>query len=1002
MRKLKISNINNYITNIDSPDTPENFATELRGGVARKDGMIFQRDFGTLHRYTTPPIRPNTFKTISGAANNGSGLIRITAIAHGYSTNDVVYIDEIGGTVEAKGKWTITVITSDTFDLVGSTFTNAYTSGGIVTKTPITILKGHTFVDTDGTETDIVVGLDSNNNMRIYVYDNGWVELTRHLGALINGTPGAYDTNFNIDAITEQGVSYTPSVDEFNNWVVVNTTQSNETVFIIDSTATNLTVDTVIGSNGLNWADNDAIQIFKFPCFKFNYTYSNGAAPLIRFLPVESQRKVNILYEHTDGTNRQAVQVMKRAARNYFYANIISGSGERTLPAGWYCESDFGVLNPYYTSEGSISSAITTYGYNRDVSGATTTSPIIITTAVDHNLNNGDTVMVYGVLGSVNANGVWTVQNATQTTFELANSVGGAPYTSGGRCIKVASTAISDKSSGRDWLAIHTGKSQIAGTTYQKYLRIYATVEYGDYEESDPVFQGYYYLGSSSTSADGAQVLLGISINFALMNKEITSIRFWGANPSSDTVANDNGWVDSPSEYYLCLDFQVQAVNEVDNFWRVQTHPVSAKPYFGYKSVPDITSTVILNKKNGGATNIQDQLNHAIDKNRTYPTPRYAVRAARPQGAISVIDEDDLTLRLSNRNGDNVNEDDNFPNVTVNNEGGKLKAFLNSSGELLGIGILNDQIHAFKRTEREWIDLQSGLQGIVQCDFVAKESLVLHCPHGLAYAGEHGIYLLPKTGGDAFVLNPGWQNLYDGTLMVTGTTPYMTSAYRQAIIGGYDITYDALWFVSQLNTASGTEYVAFVYSFARRPLSGEPVGWYQRKLNIGSDGSVKYFSNRRADGSLTIGYGSGILKYPNRSGSFLYQDDVLIDGAATPNQYSQNKGIPTRLKVHCGSLYDILTRNTINLLKVDYSGGSISGSGTFNLKCYKDSISTAFETKTFPVGGSPIMRQMPAIGAMERFSFQIDLTEGSEQDIKGLDISTIELIIQEIPIIGNR
>ena len=109
-----------------------------------------------------------------------------------------------------------------------------------------------------------------------------------------------------------------------------------------------------------------------------------------------------------------------------------------------------------------------------------------------------------------------------------------------------------------------------------------------------------------------------------------------------------------------------------------------------------------------------------------------------------------------------------------------------------------------------------------------------------------------------------------------------------------------------------------------------------------------------------------------------------------------------RLKVHCGSLYDILTRSTINTIKIDYAGDSISGTGTFNLKCYKDAITTAFETKTFLVDSNPIMRQMPAVGAMERFTFQIDLTEGDEEDIKDLDISTVEMIVQEIPMIGNR
>lgn len=71
-------------------------------------------------------------KAITGAANNGAGLIRITAVAHGYNTGDQVGIDGVTGTTEANGSWTITKISVDTFDLVGSAFVNAYVANGVV------------------------------------------------------------------------------------------------------------------------------------------------------------------------------------------------------------------------------------------------------------------------------------------------------------------------------------------------------------------------------------------------------------------------------------------------------------------------------------------------------------------------------------------------------------------------------------------------------------------------------------------------------------------------------------------------------------------------------------------------------------------------------------------------------------------------------------------------------------------------------------------------------
>lgn len=70
--------------------------------------------------------------SVTGAANNGSGLIRITAASHGFSNGERVHISGVTGTTEANGYWTISNVATNTFDLVGSTFTNAYSAGGTV------------------------------------------------------------------------------------------------------------------------------------------------------------------------------------------------------------------------------------------------------------------------------------------------------------------------------------------------------------------------------------------------------------------------------------------------------------------------------------------------------------------------------------------------------------------------------------------------------------------------------------------------------------------------------------------------------------------------------------------------------------------------------------------------------------------------------------------------------------------------------------------------------
>lgn len=73
-------------------------------------------------------------KTVTGANNNGSGLIQLTVTAHGFSTGQWVNVASVAGTTEANGHWQVTGVSANTLDLQGSTFANAYVSGGTVTR----------------------------------------------------------------------------------------------------------------------------------------------------------------------------------------------------------------------------------------------------------------------------------------------------------------------------------------------------------------------------------------------------------------------------------------------------------------------------------------------------------------------------------------------------------------------------------------------------------------------------------------------------------------------------------------------------------------------------------------------------------------------------------------------------------------------------------------------------------------------------------------------------
>jgi hypothetical protein len=86
-----------------------------------------------------PGTDPNavTYRTITNAANNGSGLIRLTvATTNGLITNQQVTVREVEGATSANGNWTITVVNTTQIDLQSSSFSGSYTSGGYVINNP--------------------------------------------------------------------------------------------------------------------------------------------------------------------------------------------------------------------------------------------------------------------------------------------------------------------------------------------------------------------------------------------------------------------------------------------------------------------------------------------------------------------------------------------------------------------------------------------------------------------------------------------------------------------------------------------------------------------------------------------------------------------------------------------------------------------------------------------------------------------------------------------------
>jgi hypothetical protein len=71
---------------------------------------------------------------VTGAVNNGSGLIRLTVTAHTLATGDVVPVQNVGGVPNATGLFTVTSVDANHVDLQNSVFAGTYTSGGTINR----------------------------------------------------------------------------------------------------------------------------------------------------------------------------------------------------------------------------------------------------------------------------------------------------------------------------------------------------------------------------------------------------------------------------------------------------------------------------------------------------------------------------------------------------------------------------------------------------------------------------------------------------------------------------------------------------------------------------------------------------------------------------------------------------------------------------------------------------------------------------------------------------
>jgi hypothetical protein len=88
---------------------------------------------GNPANVTTPLVR-----NVSGATSGSGGQVLIaTSVAHLFATGDFVQVAGVTGTTEANGRWSIQLVDSTHFLLLGSSFVHTYLGAGTATDTSL-------------------------------------------------------------------------------------------------------------------------------------------------------------------------------------------------------------------------------------------------------------------------------------------------------------------------------------------------------------------------------------------------------------------------------------------------------------------------------------------------------------------------------------------------------------------------------------------------------------------------------------------------------------------------------------------------------------------------------------------------------------------------------------------------------------------------------------------------------------------------------------------------
>lgn len=933
---LAIKAVKGFVTNVDWADLRENFAIRTRGFRYEPEGTCGKRDYGTKERFASYP-------TVYQPTPSATTLINGTTI----------------------------------------------------------------YNQTTRVERDVVACYDSASQMHFFVNDStsaaawdtgSWIDLTAKYTAYVKTVDTititiAVDSAGTVHGVKNSLGATTQLAENHFQYCMVHNTTRNNYAFISASTisvASTTFATITLNKNAalLSWAATDALVIYRNTAIKTCFSAANGATPRVNWAQINEQERLNAYFtdSSTPPASRNSITIKKKAATTYF--------GTATTPcvmgARWVMEQGGGGLIPsfeeptYETDHDYLEKGWTSGGSGTIAQSFGVTVRGVGTTFIT-DLQVGSYLIRVGPIRPVIYR-VEAIASDTECTVDLFGSYNASTY-----LYTTAHDVEIGDGNGYDWLRIGVQVADQGSWDDDQHLcRFYIVAVYDEFQYSDPI---YKVVVKSDFAALFPTTTFNFGVDFELMPKNITGLRIYCETTTVAANPLVSSWLDSAANHHLLYDVPFTSAPTDSCVWSGSASDTSQK--YRYTFAPPAFTTMYIADRSAGRP-LSTDLAHMVDTNRSYITPRYAVRTQRVLNALVVVDQDDATLRVTNVNGSGSAEPDNFPDVTVDSNNNKLKVFLTAAGELLGLAMYDVVVYAFKNSTIEYYDFQSGAQGSMDADVVARKSII-STEDGVFWAGESAIYFLRRGTRFPQIINQPWQNFYKGDLRISegvGATSYMTSAYREAIISGYDPVYREVWFHSQVNKdAGGSEYLCFRYSV-------DTELWNMRELNL-SGPPVKWFSlltNRK----MSIGTTAKILSYPNIESSYPYQEEV------TSGDAQSHRGIPTSHIIHCGSLYSIDSDVVADSLEIDHIGTS-TGALSYEVKFYAnkessvmtDSAGTAI-TKTVPIDSKALPIGIPRRGPLSRFRIYLGLPTTALDDFSIWEINTVVLNAVKRMKIGNK